>query len=134
MLDDNLISLKLQRLPNDLGNFPPSSFPDKSILMADVRFPMALEIVPYKLLEPRLRNSRQLKLYNQLGIEELKLFPDRSRCLREVVLWRSTIRDEKLTVGVGGMKGSRQDDNRNLNKEGSVFVSCSQSEVLLRFT
>ena len=33
-----MISLKLQRLPNDLGNFPPSSFSDKSILMADVRF------------------------------------------------------------------------------------------------
>ncbi|KAK7814304.1 hypothetical protein CFP56_003332 [Quercus suber] len=78
------------RLPNDLGNFPPSSLNDKSILMADVRFPMALEIVPRKLLELRRRNSRRLKLYNQLGIEELKLLPDRSRCLREVVFWRST--------------------------------------------
>ena len=133
-MDDNLISRKLQRLPNDLGNVPPSSFPDKSILMADVRFPMALEIVPYKLLEPRLRNSRQLKLYNQLGIEELKLFPNRSRCLREVMLWRSTTRDEKLTVGVGGMKGSWEYDNRNSNKEGSVSVTCSQLEALLRLT
>ena len=63
---------------------------DKSILMADVRFPMALEIVPCKLLEPRLRNSRWLKPYNQLGIEELKDFQNRSRCLREVMLGRST--------------------------------------------
>ena len=72
LLYENLSSLKLQRLPNDRGNFPPSSFPDKSILMADVRFPMALEIVPCKLLERRMRNSRRLKLYYQLGIVWLK--------------------------------------------------------------
>ena len=42
--------------------------------------------------------------------------------------------DEKLTVGVGGKKGSWEDDKRKSNKEGSVFVSCSQSEALLRLT
>ena len=71
LLDDNFIFLKLQRLPNDLGTFPPSLLFDKSILMADVRFPMALEIVPCKSLYLILRNSRRLKPYNQIGIEEL---------------------------------------------------------------
>ena len=56
--EDNVISLKLQRLSNDLGTFPPSSLFDKSMLMIDDRFPMALETAPFKLLEPSLRNSR----------------------------------------------------------------------------
>ena len=64
-LDDNMISLKLQRLPNDLRNFPPSSLYDRSILMIDVKFPTALEIEPYNLLEPRLRDSRWIKIDNQ---------------------------------------------------------------------
>ena len=51
-------------------------------------------------------------------------FPERSRVRR----------DEKLTVGVGGMKGSWENDNRISDKEGSMFVSCSQSEALLRST
>ena len=32
-------------------------------------------------------------------------------------------RDEKLTMSVGGMKGSWEYDKRKSNKEGSVFVS-----------
>ena len=50
LLLDNLISLNLQRLPKDLGTFPLSSLYDKSMLMVDVRFSMALEIVPCKWL------------------------------------------------------------------------------------
>ena len=50
LLYDKLIPLKLQRLPKDLGTFPSSSLYDKSLKMADVRFPMELEIVPCKWL------------------------------------------------------------------------------------
>jgi len=43
-------------------------------------------------------------------------------------------RDEKLIVGVGGMKPeSWQPDNRNSNNEGSLFVSRNQFEALLKF-
>ncbi|KAK7815242.1 hypothetical protein CFP56_001868 [Quercus suber] len=80
----------LPRFPNDLGIFPPSSLNGMRMHMADVRFPMELEIVPCKLVESRFKNSRRLKLYNQLGIEELKLFKDRSRRTREVMFWRPT--------------------------------------------
>ena len=60
------------------------------------RFLMELEIVPCKRFLRRLSNSRWLKLYNQLGIEELKLLAERSRCLREVMFCKP--------IGIGPWK------------------------------
>ena len=46
------------------------------------------------------------------------------------------VRDEKLILlGIGGRvkTESSQSDNCNSDKEGSLFISCSQSEAWLRF-